>query len=235
MVTLIIDGELEERLEALGARTEPVKLQFAREAITEAVRRIEEREDEAARWRRVEAEIESAFSGPTVELTDDVWEDLGASRSRRAGSREMRRARPSAPPGAGTHARAGSLCPQARPREAGSRQEAMWHGFGGRPAAADLAEVFEIAERGGMRLFVCDAHLESARLALATGDPAAARRHLAEARAPRRGHRLPPPRSGHLAVGQPAVGGEEDDLAAAVGHRLPQAAAELGIGDLLLV
>lgn len=50
-------------------------------------------------------------------------------------------------------------------------------------AAADLDEVFEIAERGGMRLFACDAHLESARLALSTGDPTAAREHLAKARA----------------------------------------------------
>jgi hypothetical protein len=49
-------------------------------------------------------------------------------------------------------------------------------------ADADLAKVFEIAERGSMRLYVCDAHLESARLALTTRDPAATRDHYAKAR-----------------------------------------------------
>jgi tetratricopeptide (TPR) repeat protein len=50
-------------------------------------------------------------------------------------------------------------------------------------AAADLREAEEIAERGSMRLFEADAHLEWTRLHLAAGDPAAARRHLARARA----------------------------------------------------
>jgi len=45
-------------------------------------------------------------------------------------------------------------------------------------AAADLREAQEIAERGSMRLHEADAHLEWTRLHLATGDPAAARRHL---------------------------------------------------------
>ncbi len=49
-------------------------------------------------------------------------------------------------------------------------------------AAADLAEAVEIAERGGMRLHLCDAHLEGARLALRQGDPEAARLHVAQAR-----------------------------------------------------
>ena len=49
-------------------------------------------------------------------------------------------------------------------------------------AAADLAETLEIAERGGMRLFLCDTHLEGARLARRQGDEAAARRHLGLAR-----------------------------------------------------
>jgi len=49
-------------------------------------------------------------------------------------------------------------------------------------AAADLAEALEIAERGGMRLFLCDAHLEGARLARKQGDEAEARRHVALAR-----------------------------------------------------
>jgi tetratricopeptide (TPR) repeat protein len=49
-------------------------------------------------------------------------------------------------------------------------------------AAADLAEALEIAERGGMRLHLCDAHLEGARLARRQGDEAEARRHLALAR-----------------------------------------------------
>jgi len=49
-------------------------------------------------------------------------------------------------------------------------------------AAADLAEAVEIAERGGMRLHLCDAHLERARLALRQGDPEVARRHVALAR-----------------------------------------------------
>jgi predicted transcriptional regulator len=76
MVTLTIEGELEKRLEALGATTEPVKAQFAREAVAEAVHRIEVQEAEAARWSRVEAEIGAAFVGPTVELTDEVWEEI---------------------------------------------------------------------------------------------------------------------------------------------------------------
>ena len=45
-------------------------------------------------------------------------------------------------------------------------------------AAADLSEAQEIAERGSMRLHEADAHLEWTRLHLATGDSAAARRHL---------------------------------------------------------
>ena len=45
-------------------------------------------------------------------------------------------------------------------------------------AAADLREAQEIAERGSMRLHEADAHLEWTLLHLATGDPAAARRHL---------------------------------------------------------
>ncbi|HBL27271.1 MAG TPA: hypothetical protein DD490_10590 [Acidobacteria bacterium] len=49
-------------------------------------------------------------------------------------------------------------------------------------AAADLAEVLEIAERGPMRLHECDAHLEWARLCRDQGDLATARRHVARAR-----------------------------------------------------
>jgi tetratricopeptide (TPR) repeat protein len=49
-------------------------------------------------------------------------------------------------------------------------------------AAADLAEALEIAERGRMRLYECDAHLEWARLCRDQGDVAAARRHVARAR-----------------------------------------------------
>ncbi len=49
-------------------------------------------------------------------------------------------------------------------------------------AAADLREAQDVAERGAMRLHEADAHLEWTRLHLATGDPAAAGRHLARAR-----------------------------------------------------
>jgi len=49
-------------------------------------------------------------------------------------------------------------------------------------AAADLSEAQEIAERGGMRLHACDAHLGWARLALQQGDAAAAREPVARAR-----------------------------------------------------
>jgi predicted transcriptional regulator len=80
MVTLIIDDEMEKRLEALGATTEPVKVQFVRAAVAEAVQRIEEQELEAARWERVEAEIESAFAGPSVELTDAIWHEILTAR-----------------------------------------------------------------------------------------------------------------------------------------------------------
>jgi len=48
--------------------------------------------------------------------------------------------------------------------------------------AADLSEALEIAERGGMRLHACDAHLEGARLTLQQGDAVAARQHVAAAR-----------------------------------------------------
>ena len=50
-------------------------------------------------------------------------------------------------------------------------------------AAADLTEALEIAERGPMRRHECDAHLEWARLCRDQGDLAAARRHVARARA----------------------------------------------------
>jgi tetratricopeptide (TPR) repeat protein len=44
-------------------------------------------------------------------------------------------------------------------------------------AEIDLAEVEEVAERSGMRLVACDAHLERARLLLTSGDAASARTH----------------------------------------------------------
>ena len=47
---------------------------------------------------------------------------------------------------------------------------------------ADLREAQDLAERGAMRLHLCDAHLEWARHLQATGDLAAARQRLAEAR-----------------------------------------------------
>lgn len=49
-------------------------------------------------------------------------------------------------------------------------------------AATDLTEALEITERGPMRLFECDAHLEWARLCRDQRDLAAARRHVARAR-----------------------------------------------------
>jgi tetratricopeptide (TPR) repeat protein len=50
-------------------------------------------------------------------------------------------------------------------------------------ARRDLDEVLALATRCGFRLHEADAHLGHARLALAEGDPAAARTHLAAARA----------------------------------------------------
>ncbi len=59
-------------------------------------------------------------------------------------------------------------------------------GKGGRSGAggarADLVEAQEIAERGAMRLFECDVHLEWTRLCLASGEGEAARGHLEVAR-----------------------------------------------------
>ncbi len=52
-----------------------------------------------------------------------------------------------------------------------------------RGASADLDEAAEIAERGGMRLHLCDVHLERARFHLAAGEDGEARRHLERARA----------------------------------------------------
>ncbi|MCP3963501.1 MAG: hypothetical protein GY719_37170 [bacterium] len=49
-------------------------------------------------------------------------------------------------------------------------------------AAADLGEAGEIAERGHMRLFEADVHLEQTRLRQQTGEADAARRHLGRAR-----------------------------------------------------
>ncbi|HBL30301.1 MAG TPA: hypothetical protein DD490_25995, partial [Acidobacteria bacterium] len=48
-------------------------------------------------------------------------------------------------------------------------------------AEADLTEALEIAERGGMRLHECDAHLEWARLCRERGEVAAMRGHVARA------------------------------------------------------
>ncbi|HZF10577.1 MAG TPA: toll/interleukin-1 receptor domain-containing protein [Thermoanaerobaculia bacterium] len=61
---------------------------------------------------------------------------------------------------------------------------AAFHRLRKNPAAAtaDLSEALEIAERGGMRLHLCDAHLEWARLDLQQGDTEAARKHVAAAR-----------------------------------------------------
>jgi hypothetical protein len=49
-------------------------------------------------------------------------------------------------------------------------------------AEADLSEALEIAERGSMRLFECDTHLEWARLCRQRGDRDGAERHVARAR-----------------------------------------------------
>jgi tetratricopeptide (TPR) repeat protein len=49
-------------------------------------------------------------------------------------------------------------------------------------AEADLSEALEIAERGSMRLFECDAHLEWARLCRQRGDRNGLERHVARAR-----------------------------------------------------
>ncbi len=51
-----------------------------------------------------------------------------------------------------------------------------------RGAEADFVEAEEIAERGGMRLHLCDVHLGWARLLLEAGEKAAAGRRLAAAR-----------------------------------------------------
>jgi len=45
----------------------------------------------------------------------------------------------------------------------------------------DLDEVFRIATRSGMRLYLTDYHLASSRLALANNDPAKARDHFEKA------------------------------------------------------
>ena len=50
-------------------------------------------------------------------------------------------------------------------------------------AWTDLEEVFEIAERGGMKLHLTDYHLEACRLCLAEGRPDAAQDHLVQAQA----------------------------------------------------
>ncbi len=49
-------------------------------------------------------------------------------------------------------------------------------------AQADLDEAREIAERGGMRLHLCDVHLEGTRQHLASGGVGEARRRLGEAK-----------------------------------------------------
>ncbi|MES1241973.1 MAG: hypothetical protein ABUT39_10175 [Acidobacteriota bacterium] len=49
-------------------------------------------------------------------------------------------------------------------------------------AEADLSEALEIAERGSMRLYECDAHLEWARLCQDRGDREGLERHVARAR-----------------------------------------------------
>jgi tetratricopeptide (TPR) repeat protein len=49
-------------------------------------------------------------------------------------------------------------------------------------AEVDLSETLELAERGSMRLFECDAHLEWARLSGDRGDWEGAERHVARAR-----------------------------------------------------
>ncbi|GAG25173.1 unnamed protein product, partial [marine sediment metagenome] len=65
-------------------------------------------------------------------------------------------------------------------RERGDKREGEDDSF--ELAERDLTEALEIAERGEMRLFQADAHLEYARLYLATPDQPAARAHLAQAK-----------------------------------------------------
>ena len=49
-------------------------------------------------------------------------------------------------------------------------------------ARADLEEVFEIADRSGMKLYLTDYHLEFCRLCIAESKPDAARKHLEQAK-----------------------------------------------------
>ena len=49
-------------------------------------------------------------------------------------------------------------------------------------AQQDLDEAMSIAERGGMRLFQADAHLQYARLYVAMGEKTKAREHWARAK-----------------------------------------------------
>lgn len=77
MVTVTIDGELELRFEAIGAKTDSLKVELARHLLEEAILFIQEREALAA---RVEDELDRAFSGPVVTLSNQDWEDLLAGR-----------------------------------------------------------------------------------------------------------------------------------------------------------
>jgi hypothetical protein len=60
--------------------------------------------------------------------------------------------------------------------------ESLPYGILGRGTEYDLQEVLRISSRTGMRLFLADYHIASARLALAGGESAQARAHIEKAK-----------------------------------------------------
>lgn len=79
MLNVTLDENVEERMEALGLKDAQMKERLVQEAVRAALRRLEEHELAEAEA-RVEQFFQEALRGQSIELTDEVWQDILAAK-----------------------------------------------------------------------------------------------------------------------------------------------------------
>lgn len=79
MLNITIDEQVEKRMEALGLTDAQTKLRLVQEAIRAALAHLEESEI-ADQETRIEAFLDEAFEGGTLELTDELWREILAAK-----------------------------------------------------------------------------------------------------------------------------------------------------------
>lgn len=82
MLTIAIDPDVEQQLEAAGVTTEAGKVAWVEDAVRRRLARagLERRKAELAQ--RVDDFVARAFEGEPIELTDERWDELLAGKRR---------------------------------------------------------------------------------------------------------------------------------------------------------